>query len=102
MMLVGCWRTDTGRPLQTFETFDLTPRSRGFTATISGGSPASRVNGRKVEWVAAQGRGGQYIRVVPEPISSSTAGYYRNYSPRAGQVQFGVFRDVVRASLPLN
>ena len=26
----------------------------------------SRVNGRKVEWVAAQGRGGQYIRIVPD------------------------------------
>jgi hypothetical protein len=29
-----------------------------------------------------------------------TAGYYQDYSPRAGQVQFGVFRDVVRATLP--
>jgi CubicO group peptidase (beta-lactamase class C family) len=64
----------------------------------------SRVSGREVEWVAAQGRGGQYIRIVPDLdlVVVVTAGYYQDYSPRAGQVQFGVFRDVVRASLPLN
>jgi CubicO group peptidase (beta-lactamase class C family) len=62
----------------------------------------SRVNGREVDWVAAQGRGGQYIRIVPDLdlVVVLTAGYYQDYSARAGQVQFGVFRDVVRASLP--
>ena len=62
----------------------------------------SRVDGREVEWFAAQGRGGQYIRVVPDLdlVVVVTAGYYQDYSARAGQVQFGAFRDVVRASLP--
>jgi len=60
-----------------------------------------RVNGREVDCVAAQGRGGQYIRIVPELdlVAGVTAGYYEDYSPRAARVQFGVFRDVVRATL---
>jgi CubicO group peptidase (beta-lactamase class C family) len=60
-----------------------------------------RVNGREVDCVAAQGRGGQYIRIVPELdlVVAVTAGYYEDYSPRAARVQFGVFRDVVRATL---
>jgi CubicO group peptidase (beta-lactamase class C family) len=62
----------------------------------------SKINGREVDWVAAQGRGGQYIRIVPDLdlVVAVTAGYYQDYSPRAGQVQFSVFRDVVRATLP--
>jgi len=61
-----------------------------------------RINGRDVDCVAAQGRGGQYIRIVPDLdlVVVVTAGYYEDYSPRAGRVQFGVFRDVVRATLP--
>ena len=60
-----------------------------------------RINGREIDCVAAQGRGGQYIRIVPELdlVVAVTAGYYQDYSARAGQVQFGVFRDVVRATL---
>jgi CubicO group peptidase (beta-lactamase class C family) len=64
----------------------------------------SRLNGREVRWVGALGRGGQSIRVVPELdlVVVVTAGYYQDYSPRAFQVQYGVFKDVLRAiSLPL-
>lgn len=57
------------------------------------------MNGREVRWVGALGRGGQSIRIVPELdlVVVVTAGYYQDYSPRAGQVQYGVFRDVLRA-----
>jgi len=60
-----------------------------------------RINGREVDCVAAHGRGGQYIRIVPalDLVVVVTAGYYQDYSARAGQAQFGVFRDVVRATL---
>jgi CubicO group peptidase (beta-lactamase class C family) len=59
----------------------------------------ARMNGRGVHWVGALGRGGQSIRIVPELdlVVVVTAGYYQDYSPRAFQVQFGVFSDVLRA-----
>jgi CubicO group peptidase (beta-lactamase class C family) len=59
----------------------------------------SRINGREVNWIGALGRGGQSIRIVPalDLVVVVTAGYYQDYSPRAGQVAFGVFRDVLRA-----
>ena len=58
----------------------------------------SRLNGREVQWVGALGRGGQSIRIVPELdiVVVVTAGYYQDYSPRAFQLQYGVFRDVLR------
>jgi hypothetical protein len=63
-----------------------------------------RANGRVVRWIGALGRGGQSIRIVPEldRFVVVTAGYYQDCSPKAFQVQFGVFRDVVRATLPLS
>jgi CubicO group peptidase (beta-lactamase class C family) len=59
----------------------------------------SLVNEREVHWVAALGRGGQSIRVIPELglVIVVTAGYYQDYSPQAFQVQSGVFKDVLRA-----
>ena len=59
-------------------------------------------NAREVHWVGALGRGGQSIRVVPELdlIVAVTAGYYQDYSPQAFQLQYGVFRDVLRAISP--
>jgi CubicO group peptidase (beta-lactamase class C family) len=59
-------------------------------------------NGREVHWDGALGRGGQSIRIVPELdlVVAVTAGYYQDYSPRAFQVQAGVFRDVLRAISP--
>jgi CubicO group peptidase (beta-lactamase class C family) len=59
----------------------------------------SLVKEREVHWVAALGRGGQSIRIVPELdlVVVATAGYYQDYSPQAFQVQAGVFRDVLRA-----
>jgi CubicO group peptidase (beta-lactamase class C family) len=59
-------------------------------------------DGREVHWTAALGRGGQSIRIVPELdlIVVVTAGYYQDYSPRAFQVQSGVFRDVLRGISP--
>ncbi len=59
-------------------------------------------NGREVHWAGALGRGGQSIRIVPELdlVVVVTAGYYQDYSPRAFQVQSGVFRDVLRAISP--
>jgi len=63
---------------------------------------SSRIKGREVRWVGALGRGGQSIRIVPELdlVVVVTAGYYQDYSPRAGQVQYGVFRDVLSATVP--
>jgi CubicO group peptidase (beta-lactamase class C family) len=59
----------------------------------------ARVNGREVSWAGALGRGGQSIRIVPELdlVVVVTAGYYQDYSPRAFQTHYGVFRDVLRA-----
>ena len=59
-------------------------------------------NGREVHWAGALGRGGQSIRIVPELdlVVVVTAGYYQDYSPRAFQVQSGVFKDVLRAISP--
>ncbi|MBN9090723.1 MAG: serine hydrolase [Reyranella sp.] len=59
-------------------------------------------NGREVRWAGALGRGGQSIRIVPELdlVVVVTAGYYQDYSPRAFQVQSGIFRDVLRGILP--
>jgi CubicO group peptidase (beta-lactamase class C family) len=62
----------------------------------------SPLNGREVQWVGAFGRGGQSIRIVPELdlVVVVTAGYYQDYSPRAFQVQYGVFKDVLRTISP--
>src|SRR5690349_5885253 len=62
----------------------------------------SRHNRRVVQWIGALGRGGQSIRIVPELdlVVAVTAGYYQDYSPRAFQMQFSVFRDVLRAIPP--
>jgi CubicO group peptidase (beta-lactamase class C family) len=62
----------------------------------------SRLNGREVHWVGALGRGGQSIRIIPELdlVVVVTAGYYQDYSPRAFQVQYGVFRDVLQGISP--
>ena len=59
----------------------------------------SLLNGREVHWAGALGRGGQSIRIVPELdlVVVVTAGYYQDYSPRAFQLQYGIFRDVLRA-----
>jgi CubicO group peptidase (beta-lactamase class C family) len=62
----------------------------------------SLLNRREVHWVGALGRGGQYIRIVPELdlVVAVTAGYYQDYSPQAFQVQSGIFRDVLRGISP--
>jgi CubicO group peptidase (beta-lactamase class C family) len=62
----------------------------------------SSLNRREVHWVGALGRGGQSIRIVPELdlVVAVTAGYYQDYSPRAFQLQYGIFRDVLRALPP--
>jgi CubicO group peptidase (beta-lactamase class C family) len=54
---------------------------------------------REVQWIGALGRGGQYIRIVPELdlVVVVTAGYYQDYSPQAFQAQYDVFTDVLRA-----
>lgn len=59
-------------------------------------------SGREIHWAAALGRGGQSIRIVPDLdlVVAVTAGYYQDYSPRAFQLQNGVFRDVLRAIPP--
>ncbi|MGL9618699.1 serine hydrolase [Bradyrhizobium sp. U531] len=55
--------------------------------------------GREIHWDAALGRGGQSIRIVPELdlVVTVTAGYYQDYSPRAFQLQSGIFKEVLRA-----
>jgi CubicO group peptidase (beta-lactamase class C family) len=62
----------------------------------------SRLGRREVLWIGALGRGGQSIRIVPELglVVVVTAGYYQDYSRQAFQVQYNVFRDVLRATLP--
>jgi len=63
----------------------------------------ARLNERKVvHWIGALGRGGQYIRIVPELdlVVAVTAGYYQDYSPQAFRLQFAVFQDVLGA-IPL-
>ena len=59
-------------------------------------------NGREVHWAGALGRGGQSIRIVAELglVVVVTAGYYQDYSPKAFQVQSGIFRDVLRTISP--
>ncbi len=56
--------------------------------------------GREIHWSAALGRGGQSIRIVPELdlVVAVTAGYYQDYSPRAFQLQSGIFKDVLRGN----
>lgn len=62
----------------------------------------ARLNDRKVNWIGALGRGGQSIRIVPELdlVVAVTAGYYQDYSPKAFQLQYGAFRDILRAIPP--
>lgn len=62
----------------------------------------TRLNDRKINWIGALGRGGQSIRIVPELdlVVAVTAGYYQDYSSQAFRLQFGVFRDVLRAIPP--
>jgi CubicO group peptidase (beta-lactamase class C family) len=62
----------------------------------------SLLNGRELRWIGALGRGGQYIRIVPELdlVVAVTGGYYQDYSRQAFQVQYGVFEDVLRAISP--
>jgi CubicO group peptidase (beta-lactamase class C family) len=45
----------------------------------------SQLNGRKIRWIGALGRGGQSIRIVPDLdlVVAVTAGYYQDYSPQA-------------------
>ena len=59
----------------------------------------ARLNEREVHWVGALGRGGQSIRLVSEfdLVVVVTAGFYQDYSPQAFRLQFGIFRDVLRA-----
>ncbi|WP_245321552.1 serine hydrolase [Bradyrhizobium sp. NAS96.2] len=62
----------------------------------------AQFNGRAVQWIGALGRGGQSIRVVPELdlVVVVTGGYYQDYSPRAFQAQYGVFKDVLKGISP--
>jgi CubicO group peptidase (beta-lactamase class C family) len=62
----------------------------------------SLLSGREVHWAGALGRGGQSLRIVPELdlVVVVTAGYYQDYSPRAFEVQSGIFRDVLRGISP--
>lgn len=62
----------------------------------------SGLKGHDVAWIGALGRGGQSIRIVPELdlVVAVTAGYYQDYSPQAFQLQYGVFRNVLRAIPP--
>ncbi|HTR83050.1 MAG TPA: serine hydrolase [Reyranella sp.] len=59
----------------------------------------SPYNGRELAVIAALGRGGQSIRIVPglDLVVVVTAGYYQDYSPAAFKVQRDVFTDVLQA-----
>jgi CubicO group peptidase (beta-lactamase class C family) len=58
-------------------------------------------DGREVRVLAALGRGGQSIRIVPDLdlVMAVTAGYYQDYSPEAFALQARIFTDVL-AALP--
>lgn len=60
----------------------------------------TRIDSRELHWIGALGRGGQSLRILPELdlVAAIMAGYYQDYSPRAFQTQYGVFRDVLRAA----
>ena len=60
----------------------------------------SRLDGHENRWIGALGRGGQSIRIVPELdlVVVVTAGYYEDYSTKAFQQQYNIFRDVLRAT----
>ncbi|WP_244485187.1 serine hydrolase domain-containing protein [Bradyrhizobium tropiciagri] len=62
----------------------------------------AQFNGRAIQWIGALGRGGQSIRIVPELdlVVVVTGGYYQDYSPRAFQAQYGVFKDVLQGISP--
>ena len=73
-------------------------RSYGYLWWL-GRSPLDK---REVHWIGALGRGGQAMRIVPELdlVVMVTAGYYQDYSPRAFEVQYGVFTDVLQGIPP--
>jgi CubicO group peptidase (beta-lactamase class C family) len=56
-------------------------------------------NGREVRVLAALGRGGQSIRIVPDLdlVMVVTAGYYQDYSEQSFALQRTIFDDVLRA-----
>ncbi|WP_245951643.1 serine hydrolase domain-containing protein [Paracidovorax anthurii] len=60
----------------------------------------ARHNRKDVSWVAAQGRGGQNIRIVREMglVVVVTAGYYQDYSPQAFKTLDSIFTDVLKAT----
>ncbi|MGT2439449.1 serine hydrolase [Bradyrhizobium betae] len=82
--------------------FDETARWRPrvpISTVICGGSAApSTADVRSIGTPRSAARG-QSIRVVPEldVVVAVTAGYYQDYSPRAFQLQSGLFKDVLRA-----
>jgi CubicO group peptidase (beta-lactamase class C family) len=57
------------------------------------------LNGREVRVLAALGRGGQSIRIVPDLdlVMAVTCGYYQDYSPEAFALQAKIFADVLTA-----
>jgi CubicO group peptidase (beta-lactamase class C family) len=59
-------------------------------------------DGREVRVLAALGRGGQSIRIVPDLdlVMAVTAGYYQDYSEQAFELQRGIFENVLRAITP--
>ena len=59
----------------------------------------SPYNEREVRVLAALGRGGQSIRIVPELdlVVAVTAGYYQDYSPQSFALQAKIFTDVLAA-----
>ena len=69
---------------------------------ISGGSAAPGSMGARFTGLARWVEAASHIRIVPELdlVVVVTAGYYQDYSPRAFQVQYGVFKDVLRAIPP--
>lgn len=82
----------------TASKLENTERSYGYLWWLG----RSRLNGREVPVIGAFGRGGQYIRIVPELdlVVAVTAGYYQDYSRQAFQTQYGVFKDVLQAVAP--
>jgi CubicO group peptidase (beta-lactamase class C family) len=105
LVLAGGRWNDRQVVSKTWITASTTPRieaTGGFFYGYLWWLGRSLFNGREVHWVAALGRGGQSIRIVPELdlVVVVTAAYYQDYSPRAFQLQNGIFKDVLRAISP--
>jgi CubicO group peptidase (beta-lactamase class C family) len=100
------WQVDDGTTVRSSRRLGSTSSTSSKIDATEGQSHGylwwlgrARAHGRDIRVVGAFGRGGQYIRIVPELglVVAVTAGYYQDYSREAFDLQYSVFSDVLRA-----